>query len=446
MLSMKRKALTWSDVRVGLLIFVSLMIVVLGVFFVGPGRHLGGGIKVRSIFADVGGLTAGAGVRMSGVQVGTVTNIRFVNPADVPANRFLLRDLSALKNEMGRLNLSHLEAREKFQDDERRYADIQSRVKHIAVLMDISSNQAPLIRSDSVAMLKHLGLVGEKYVSITPAATPDSPQLFPVSDASGVTAIEVPSLEFPDINTVLGNASNLTASLADVGRQLDTDIKQGKGTIGKLFTDPSVHDNLKKTLQETAEATKYSSALLKSVKEGKGSIGKLFNDPSLYNATSSFIQSLSSSQGTMGKLIHDPSVYNNLNHMTEKMDELATQTAEGRGSFHQLLHDPALYKNTNTAMQQMTSLLQTANSNQGSLGKFIHDETLYKNSSQAMTDLAAVAEKINNGDGSLGLLIKDKKLYDNMTALSGELLLLIHDFRTNPKKYLTIHLNVIKLF
>lgn len=445
MLSIRKKTLTWSDVRVGLLILASLSVIIIGILFVQPGRHLGRQVKVRSIFADIGGLTPGATVRMAGVQIGTVNSIRFVNPSDVPSNRAFLTELSELKREMEHLNISNPVEAYRLREDERHYAQVQSRVKHIAVLMDISASQSSSIRADSVAMLKHLGLVGEKYVSITPA-TPDSPQLSPVADVSGVAALEVPSVEFPDINTIMGNAANLTSYLEDIGMTLDQDIKEGKGTLGKLIKDPSVHDNLNATLKETAEATKYSSQLLKSMKEGKGSIGKLFNDPSLYNSTNSFIQGLGSNEGTLGRFVHDPSMYNNLNHMTEQMDNFATQTANGRGSLHQLIHDAALYHNTSSAMGQMSNLLKNANAGQGSLGKFVNDEKLYTNSSQAMSDLAAVAERINKGDGSLGLLIKDKQLYDNMTSLSGELVMLVRDFRKDPKKYLTIHLNVIKLF
>lgn len=442
---MRQTKVTWSDLRVGTFILSGVAVIVFAILFFEPGRGFIHETKVRALFASIKGLVPGATVRMSGVEIGVVTNIRFVNPASIPTNQELLNELKNVKSEMDRLNFKDPAEQEKYFRDERTYSDLQSQVKHVSVLMEVSSARVPLIRSSSVALLKNVGLVGEKYVEITPS-TADSAPLSPVVDSNGVTALEVQGMEAPDINTILGNTTGFTHSLEDITSELDYDIKHGRGTLGKLIASSGVHDALYETLKASAEATQYSGELLKSIQAGKGSLGKLFNDPALYNSTISLLEKIQSTNSTLGKMFHDPALYNNTNQAIARIGDLIRKVDEENGTLEKLIRDPSLYRNTNQAMKEFSSLLADANSGKGSLGKFANDETLFVNTSAAMKNFAAVTEKLNKGDGSLGLLVQDKQLYNNMTLVSSELLKLIQDIRKNPKKYLTVQMNVVKLF
>ena len=50
--------------------------------------------------------------------------------------------------------------------------------------------------------------------------------------------------------------------------------------------------------------------------------------------------------------------------------------------------------------------------------------------------------KLNSNQGTAGKLFSDPALYDNMTALSGDLRLMVNDFRKDPKKFLHVKLSV----
>ena len=60
-----------------------------------------------------------------------------------------------------------------------------------------------------------------------------------------------------------------------------------------------------------------------------------------------------------------------------------------------------------------------------------------------MDQMAGFLKAIQDGEGTLGRLAKDEALYRNLNHLTSELVKLIHDFRQDPRKFLTIR---FKLF
>lgn len=444
MLSSRRRPITWSDLRVGLFVVVGLAVVAGGILFFHSGEHLGPTRNVRTIFASVGGLTTGASVVMSGVQIGRVTDISFISP-DIPTNSRFLDQLKDLKSRMDNLDIKNPTQAQEYERLKLQYTSIQAQLMHIRVLMSVESSYIPFIKSDSIASIQNQGLVGEKQVAIT-LGTPDSPAPQAVVDENHVSAIEIHSQEAPDLNTMLSNASSATNSLEDILSQVDADIKEDKGTLGKLVKDPALYNSLQQTLQSSARATEYTGELLQSIKEGKGTLGQVFTNPSLYNATTGVMESMQNGKGTIGKLLNDPAVYDNADSAMLHFNGVLDKAENGKGTVHSLLTDEALYHNSTNAMGNLNQLTGSINEGKGTLGKLMHDESLYNNASQSMANLLAISNEIQNEQGSLGLLIRDKTLYQNVTDLSGQMAQFIKDFRKNPRKYLTVQFSVIKIF
>ncbi len=61
-----------------------------------------------------------------------------------------------------------------------------------------------------------------------------------------------------------------------------------------------------------------------------------------------------------------------------------------------------------------------------------------RNLDASVKNLNGILLKINEGEGSLGKLMNDKELYENLARASGELELLLQDFRLNPKRYVNV--------
>ena len=67
------------EVKIGLFLVGTLMLGVIGVLLLGQSRHVfEERVTLHATFADVGGLVQGAPVHVSGVNVGTVSQIMFV--------------------------------------------------------------------------------------------------------------------------------------------------------------------------------------------------------------------------------------------------------------------------------------------------------------------------------------------------------------------------------
>ena len=49
---------------------------------------------------------------------------------------------------------------------------------------------------------------------------------------------------------------------------------------------------------------------------------------------------------------------------------------------------------------------------------------------------------MNSNQGTMGKFFTDPALYDNMTGLTGDLRMLIGDFRQNPKKFLHMKVGI----
>jgi phospholipid/cholesterol/gamma-HCH transport system substrate-binding protein len=60
----------------------------------------------------------------------------------------------------------------------------------------------------------------------------------------------------------------------------------------------------------------------------------------------------------------------------------------------------------------------------------------------ASANVATAAAKLNDNTTTAGKLFSDPKLYDNLAGLTGDMRLLIGDFRQNPKKFLHIKVTI----
>ena len=103
---------------------------------------------------------------------------------------------------------------------------------------------------------------------------------------------------------------------------------------------------------------------------------------------------------------------------------------------------PSLFDQAKEAIGKTNALVGDARAGKGSLGKFVTDETLYNKLRETSTNLAAATAKLNDNTTTAGKLFSDPLLYDNLAGLTGDLRLLIGDFRQNPKKFLHIKVTI----
>ncbi len=372
-----QKKVTFSQLRVG--IFVLLAIGVL-IFLIlnasGDINPFSRKLHLKARFADANGLREGSEVRLAGVRVGKVDRIVLLEPSPVP-------------------NAPRVEAQ---------------------MVIDATIDGRPAnerIRTDSQAQQGSPSLLGnEMLINITPGSAVGQP----IQD----WAI-LPSSSSNTVNDFATSGTDLAQRLSKLSDEIGgivKEVKEGKGTVGRLFSDEALYNNLNATIRETED-------VMRQVRSGEGSAGRFINDPALYNNANeialqlrTIAEDLRSGRGTAGKLLTDDELYIRINRTADRLDR---------------------------SVDQVNLMIAEINAGRGTLGKLIRDEQIYNDARAAIARFNTTAERIDSvvaaaqrGEGTVGKLLNDDALYSNVNQLSSEGVKMLYDFRQNPKKYLTI--------
>ncbi len=354
----QRKQLTWSDLRVGMLVLVGMFVIAVGIFYVtGPGSFAAK-YRLRTYLPEVEGLNIGAPVRLDGLEVGNVDSIR-MSPRAAP----------------GKLDRS----------------------RNIELVLRIEKRYQDEIRTDSNARLITEGLLGNRYVSIQRGITGT-----PLPGES-----ELKGIEDPSIKNIVERGADLVSNLSEVSKQvreITEAVKKGKGTLGKIVYDQEAYNHL------NAALTRFDQ-LATDVQAGKGSLGKLVASDELYQR---------------------------VNSAAKRFDSVLADVKEQKGSLGKFVYDPSLYDNAKQFVERGNTMLKDVDAGKGSLGKLVKDDALYAKMRDAASNVESVTSKLNQGQGTAGKFFTDPQLYDNTSGLSGDMRLLIGEFRKNPKKFLHV--------
>lgn len=195
--------------------------------------------------------------------------------------------------------------------------------------------------------------------------------------------------------------------------------------------------------------TQQFSDIVADVNHGKGTIGKFLNDDSIYNHVNSaaakletMADNIQAGQGTLGQLYASREMYDKFNGVVGRTDDLLAAVQQQKGTFGKLIYDPALHEQAMGFIQRGNSVLDDVHAGKGTAGKLLTDDTLFTTWKQAGTNLSDATGKLNNDNGSLGRFLSDPKLYDNLAGLTGDMRLLMNDFRKDPKKFLRVRFSI----
>ena len=371
------RSVSFSQLRVGIFVLLAIGILIFLILNAsGDINPFSKKLHLKARFADANGLRDGSEVRLAGVRVGKVDQITLLPPSDVP-------------------NAPRVE---------------------VLMTIDSSIDGRPAnerIRSDSTAQQGSPSLLGnEMLINITPGTAVGQPvQDYAVLPSSSSNTVN-------DFATSGTDLAQRLSKLSDEIKGIVGDVKEGKGTVGRLFTDEALYNNLNATIRETED-------VMRQVRAGNGSAGRFINDPALYNNANeialqmrAIAADLRAGKGTAGRLLTDDELYNRINRTADKLDR---------------------------SVDQINVVIADIKDGRGTLGRLIKDEEIYNDARAAIARFNTTAERIDNmvaaaqrGEGTVGRLLTDDTLYTNVNQLSSEGVKMIYDFRQNPKKYLTI--------
>jgi phospholipid/cholesterol/gamma-HCH transport system substrate-binding protein len=245
--------------------------------------------RLVTYFANVQGLIEGAPVRLAGKDVGSVEFISFAALGeDRPPVRVVLL--------------------------------VDEGVQH-------------RVRSDSVATIGTIGLLGDKYVEISMG----SPQGEVLADGT-----ELASVSPLDLNEVVSRG---TAAIEGITR-LTENVNTVVGDFGRNMGG--------RGLAETVTAV---SDMAKQIQQGEGLLHSLIYDTYEGSGVQSIEQSLAS------------------------FEEILDEVAHGQGILHTLIYEPPqeqdLVMEALAAGANLNSILQKIDRGEGTLGLLVNDPTLY---------------------------------------------------------------------
>jgi phospholipid/cholesterol/gamma-HCH transport system substrate-binding protein len=371
------KTVSLNQLRVGIFVLVSIVILIFLILNAsGDINPFSKKLHLKARFNDANGLREGSEVRLAGVRVGKVDKIALLPPSTIP------------------------------------------NAQRVEVLMEINSTidgrpATERIRQDSTAQQGSSSLLGnEMLINISPGTALGQP----VKDYD-----VLPSSSSNTINDFATSGTDLAQRLSKLSDQISVivkDVQEGKGTVGRLFNDEALYNNLNATVRETED-------VMRQIRSGNGSAGRFVNDPALYNNANEIAlqlrkiaEDLRAGRGSAGKLLTSDELYNRINRTADRLDR---------------------------SVEQINSMIAEINAGHGTLGKLIKDEQMYNDARAAIARFNTTAERVDNmvaaaqrGEGTVGKLLTDEALYSNVNQLSSESVKLLYDFRQNPKKYLTI--------
>ncbi len=343
----RTRSLAWSELKIGIVSVVALVIASFLIFMVsGSGGFFWQRYGLKTVFPDIQGLKVGAPVRVAGVEIGSVKKIDFIGDK-------------------------------------------------VEVAMEVGKEQMERITDRSTASLGSISLLGEAAVDITPNS-----QGTPIPEWGYVRSGPPPGS--------LSTAAEAATKSLETTNALLEQVRQGRGTLGKLVTDDTLYQQLNDFV-ESAEAVTHG---------------------------------INSGRGTLGRLVNNPAAAKSLEQSLENLQMVTARIRNGEGSLGHLLNDDALSKSVTSATSNLDAITGRINKGEGTAGKLINDTELYNRLNSMADRLDKLTAALNQGEGTAGQLLHDKQLYENMNSAVTELHNLVKDIRADPKKYLNVRVSI----
>ncbi len=336
-----KKQLRLAKLKVGLVITISLLILILAVFFSGKiDKIISPKVELKTYFRDVKGLRKGAPVWIFGTEVGSVKDIH-LDPA-------------------------------------------------VGAIVKISINRdiQGFIRKDARASILTMGLLGDKYIELNPGSLMAEPL------GRGEMIKGMIPTEFSDM---METASISIGKLGEFVKRFDTlleKVEAGEGTFARLLNDPNIYYNLNNTI-------KVLSHTVEEIKNSRGTLKMLIEDPSLYKRLVSAISSfetfnrrIGEGSGSFKKFLEDPSLYDKALIAISSIEAFSRKLNEEEGTLKRLIEDPKFYENLNQGLTQLSSILSSINREEGLAGTLLRDQELARELREGILELKELVQDI----------------------------------------------------
>ena len=221
------------NTQLGLFVFAGLLFLVILLYMIGRNKNLfGQTYTLRVRFENVQGLVAGNNVRFSGINVGTVKKITFIEDSI------------------------------------------------IEVRMNIEKRMQTIIRKNAIASIGTEGIVGNRVINIIPSAM--------LSDLA-ISGDLLVSKKAVNIDEMLETLDKTNTDIGVIASQLKNTVQNinNSNALWMLLNDRSIPKNIRASVLNVESATAKANRtigdlqlIVRDIKNGKGSLGAVLTDTS----------------------------------------------------------------------------------------------------------------------------------------------------------------------
>lgn len=200
--------------RLGLFVAGGLALFIITIFIIGKQKNLFNPVfRLTTNFYNISGLQVGNNIRFSGINVGTVDNIKIINDSTVRVDMLIKKDVQRF------------------------------------------------IKSDCEAAIGSEGIIGDRLMIITQGSN-DAPMVKDGQQLESSEPVETDAI-IASLKVSAWNAEIITDQLANIM----TKINNGNGTLGRLIQDSTIAENINQTIVNLKKSSKGLDENMQAAKQ-----------------------------------------------------------------------------------------------------------------------------------------------------------------------------------
>lgn len=294
---------TSEKIRLGLFVIIGLSFFVIAIYFIGSKQQMFGKTDhLTAVFNNVGGLQLGNNVRFSGINIGSVREIKIINDTTINVD------------------------------------------------MQIEKSYFQHIKKDAIASIGSDGLVGSVIINIIPGKGNES-NVVAGDFIKSVNRIRTDDM-MSTLNITNQNAARLTADLL----KITNDIYNGNGTISVLLRDSTMANNLKESMYNLKVTTSKTTQTIDNLNsqitsfDNKNNVIGVLKDTAVANKIKKVVINLNQSS-------------EEINKMVTNLNATILNVKEGKGAINYLSNDTKLVEQIDSTMTNINEASKKLNEN-----------------------------------------------------------------------------------
>ncbi|MBP2614917.1 MlaD family protein [Chryseobacterium jejuense] len=211
--------------KLGIFVTIGVLLFIITIYFIGVNRNLfGSNFVLRSEFKNVSGLKQGSTIRLSGINIGTVSKIDFVSDSLVLVKLLLEKDVQKY------------------------------------------------IKTDAVASIASDGLMGDKILIISPGNTSTTI----VKDNDMIASYK--TIEIDDIFSSVKKSADNTKAITDQLVEFSAKMNNKNSLLTKIMTSKDFAARIDRTIENLQISSQELAKFTPILNNKNGTVAKIFTD------------------------------------------------------------------------------------------------------------------------------------------------------------------------